>query len=181
MADTVSTLFKSIEEILRYVAPGFVAVGFLLIAFPDYQHYFPTITVGHEYVLLIMALLFGVVLNSCHSALFEDWWCWVVVACQCRTLKAHQKMRTLEEKREVRRTKTPELAAFQARHDRHGATLTFLFCASYPAFVIAGYQLWKGLDVQWPILVAGILFFVCGVASDWKYTRTDLWAANDFK
>src|SRR5262245_51134856 len=79
MPDAVSSVVGSIEDIFRYVAPGFVAVGVVAIAFPDFG--LPAVGLEDRLsVLLGMGLLAGVILNTCHTALLEDVSCWFLVA-----------------------------------------------------------------------------------------------------
>ena len=88
---------------------------------------------------------------------------------------------TLEAQREFRRTSKDERAkGFQCRHDRFGASLTFLYCASYPGLAIALYQGLMSLHVTRVSLFTGLLLLFFAIACDVGYTRRDIWAAIRF-
>ena len=191
MFDTASKFLAALEDLLRYVAPGFVGVALLLISFPTDNLPANLTAVGSSSLMLAGSVLIGVILNSCHVALLEDLFCWPVVFAyrhgarkfteKVRKSSTCQMLRELEAQREFRRTSIDERAKhFQCRHDRFGASLTFLYCASYPGLAIAFYQCLMSLYVNRVALFTGLLLLFFAVACDVNYTRRDIWAAKRF-
>jgi hypothetical protein len=191
MFDTASKFVSALEDLLRYVAPGFVGVAMILVAYPAASLPPYLLSVGPPYVLVVGGVLAGVILNSCHVAILEDLLCFLVLCAyrpfsgkltnKVEKLSSWQMLRRLEARREFRRTSSKKEAEdFQHRHDRFGATLTFLYCASYPGLAIALYQCVMHQQLSRSALLSGLFFLFFGIACDFSYTRHDMWAATHF-
>jgi hypothetical protein len=199
MSDTISNIVQGVEQILRYVAPGFVALGLFILQFPWLVDKPDAIFRVEPGIALLAGLTMGVVLNSMHVALFENLLCSLI----CRifryryvsevpeSLKDHSNRKMvldLEKQRMLRRaSEIPSVQSFQKDHDALGATLTFLYCASYPAllvFFIIVYQWWTDCVTedshQWLVFAIGALFAAAAFLCDLRYTRQDAWAVRNF-
>jgi hypothetical protein len=190
MFETASNFVAAIEDLLRYVAPGFVAVALFLVTFPSFTLPGNLTIIGAPYLVFGSGILAGVILNSCHVAILEDVFCWLVVwsyntfaptfTKKIPTSSTSLMMQVLERRREFRRSSSNERARqFQRRHDRFGASLTFLYCASYPGLIIVFYQALTSRPVSRMALITGLSFLFFAVACDATYTRRDIWAATE--
>jgi hypothetical protein len=190
MFETASKFVSALEDLLRYVAPGFVGVALILVTLPAINLPPYLLSVGPGYVLVASGVLIGVILNSCHVAILEDLLCLLVLHTCRRFLpqfpenlqgkSSRQTLLRLEEHREFRRSFSEKTKQFQNRHDRFGATLTFLYCTSYSGLAIAIYQAFR-LHLASLALLTGLFFLIFGIACDITYTRHDIWAATYFK
>ena len=193
MSTPIATLVAALEDFLRYVAPGFVAIASLMIGSPGFNNAYGALLVSQPEFLFLSGFILGVVLNSAHVAVLEDLFCFPVVWCYRRMRKAKlpaglerrstwDLMRELEIRRELRRTSNDERTVqFQRRHDRLGATLTFLYCASYPGLFV-GLAFKAGLlsSIDKRPVEAGRLLFGFAVICGFRYTSQDIWAASRF-
>jgi hypothetical protein len=187
MFETPSKFVSALEDLLRYVAPGFVGVALVLLTLPAKNLPSYLLGVNPGYLLVGSGILAGVILNSCHVAILEDLLCLLVLRTCRRFLpdfpnevwgkSSRKALLLLEERREFRRSSSEKAKQFQIRHDRFGATLTFLYCASYPGLGITIYQASR-LHLSWFALLTGLFFLVFGIACDINYTRRDIWAAT---
>jgi hypothetical protein len=181
----LTKIISSIEDVLRYVAPGFVGMALVVAAFGGSRSDIESLVSDRWTVLVVGAVLTGVILNSCHVAILEDLFCGVIIkAFWCvRTLKNKPvegvDLLSMEWERELRRTSKERLPRhFQKRHDGLGATLTFLYCSSYPGLAI-GICLMRRQDTCFePFLVIGGGFLLFAIVCDVTYTLRDLRATE---
>jgi hypothetical protein len=188
MLDKATTFLAAIEDLLRYVAPGFVGAAVFLLSFPGFTFPSNIALVGAPYLLSVSGILLGVILNGCHVAVLEDAFCLLVLFFYWLRKKHRnsyksplEMLQRLEAQRGFRRTSSKQRAKeFQRRHDRLGASLTFLYCASYPGLVVTFYQWFWSPSVSHVALLTGIIFLLFALVCDATYTRRDIWAAGEF-
>lgn len=199
MSDTIASIVEGIQQILRYVAPGFVSLGLVILQFPELMNKADSIFRAEPGTAVLAGLTMGVVLNSVHTALLENWLCilvcWIFkykyvndVPQSLKNQSARKMMMDLEKQRMLRRnSEIVPVQGVQRDHDALGATLTFLYCASYPGFLIPLiplYQGWTGsitgASIHWIVPVIGALFLVAAFLCDFRYTRQDTWVARNF-
>jgi hypothetical protein len=182
--DKAVDLLGSLEEFLRYIAPGFVGIAAILLATPALREEAIVRDLGAQLAFVGAGVLLGITINAAHVALFEDLFCLPVATVFLFGVNEKLSgwpfkfMRTLELQRELRRGSVrQEVSLLQKRNDRLGATLTFLFCSSYPLLVVGHFI--KG-NHSADIFSAGIAFFVLAVLCDVRYVWKDRWAATEF-
>ena len=189
MLDKAANFLAAIEDLLRYVAPGFVGVAVLLLSFPALALPTNIASVGTPYLISVGGVLLGVILNSCHVAVLEDAFCLLVLLVYRLFSSQHrnsdksvfQMLQRLEAQREFRRTsQNPRAEQFQRRHDRFGASLTFLYCACYPGLAVTFYEWFFSRPVNRVALLTGVFCLLFALACDVTYTRRDIWAAAEF-
>ena len=191
MNDAITGTLESIQKFLRYVAPGFVFLGLVAFIYPSALDFLEASPV----IAATLGLLAGVTLNSLHVALIEDLIAFLIYTLyrrlpllnrllleDMRTLDAMQIWREIEEQRLRRRYSADGPAQrFQSNNDSLAATLTFLYCSSYPGFLVAIFQVSRGEVVDLLALGSAVVFLLFGLACDVRYVQLELWAMGEFE
>jgi hypothetical protein len=192
--DTISKTVAGIEQFLRYVAPGFVAIAFCLWAYPAGSEVGGLSLLSGSGETLLVGIVLGVLLNSLHVAVFEDLFCLLVYSAHrfrplnarlpesLRSKGVRDIWRELEDRRLARRfANDGRESRFQKSHDGLGATLTFLYCSSYPALAICAYQLVTCTTLNCAVLGAGLGLLVAGFICDVRYTELDAYGFEKYE
>ncbi len=191
MVDAISNLIRGLEQFLRYIAPGYVALAAVLYAIPNRVPAVDQILGSYLGVAVLAGILLGVVINSIHVALIEDILCLIVhglhrfpglrsrLPADLSRVTIRKRFLVLEDARLRRRIQAEETPArrFQRVNDQLAATMTFLYCSSYPLLAVAVYEASEySTPVNPVLLAAGIGLLILGAICDVRYTQLDLWA-----
>src|SRR6185295_3840166 len=99
-------------------------------------------------------------------------------------MQEHSSMRQLlmlEVLREERRSSpSAPMRQFQVGHARLGATLTFLYCASYPCILMPLFRTQASVGARLATFAVGALLLLLGVCCDCRYTWRDVLAVRQF-
>ncbi len=194
MNDAITSTLEGIQKFLRYVAPGFVFIALLVVAYPSLFNQANDPLRASTALALAVGIIAGITLNSVHVAVLEDLLCLFVLLLyrtpllrdrlpeETRALTARANFLKMEEQRMRRRISDEGPARrFQQDNDSFAATLTFLYCSSYPGFAIAIYQCIVGDPVDGRLLLSGVIFLLVGVICDVRYVQIESWAIREFR
>ncbi len=191
MANPIESVFSQLGTILRYIASGFVAVVFVHLAKVDVpplvHHLTPELQL---WGIVVAASLLGFSIYAVSSNVIVPLVFWRIVVCLHKKVhkglipEEHRKdsvkelMHALGNQRWVRRAQKGGAAKhIQVELDKWGASMSFLYCSSYPMIVIA---LWKGIAERqctigfWGIMGTGVFLLLCAVISDYLLTEKEL-------
>ena len=196
MADAIERLLQSTETLLRYVAPGFVAM--IVVAVSDrskapewYNH-----VTANPWLGVLLAVLAGFLIYAAHRALLEDLTCMVTVAVLRRVFphevpsaltkaSSYEIVQSLPKEHLKRRASgDPFPNDVQRDLDSLGATLSFLFCSSYaaigiPLLMVTTSDLLAMDGLRAFVFVSGFVLLLLAFACDVRYMRLDLWAMRE--
>jgi len=185
MFKEIDRILSHIETLLRYAAPGFVAIMFVRIAGLTFNP-FQCISEGlYPWAITVAAVLLGVALYGVNnSVLVPLFWgraiVWLCRRC-CRWVPENLKKERVSDliymlviRRWVRRASEKQDAkCIQEQLDRWSTLLQYLYCSSYPAMVVALWlflQEYKCTFKFWIILVIGIVLLISAWISDYRIT-----------
>lgn len=195
MSDALETAFSHLETILRYVAPGFVALFVLMFAAHeppfDLFKYGPWAAVG--------AILSGILIHTIHTAFLVRIIFWFIVFVQLsigkryipnnyRSTSLWQKllatstvvwnldteiyMREASESREVK--------AIYKSMARWTANVHFLYCTSYFLILIPTFVSLANTSDLHPLFWFGWMVFVWALQSDYQLIERHFWVWQEY-
>lgn len=192
-ATIVGEIFDRMSALLRYIAPGYVAIlvaGFVrdidLKNISDNSCIF--------WAIVVIGILSGVLVYAIHMCILTRIvWCpmffWLMQFspfkkhCPYRgTEKAFALSILLDEQRWLRRfSKKPEDKAIQKELDNWGAMQSFLYCSSYAMLLTPILLNWILNDpVLWGDILRfgfmGIIVLFLALISDFRHANRELWA-----
>jgi len=190
MSDAIQTVLAGFASFLRYIASGFVGLAIFMLTCEENPI---ELASKHTEFLAVLGNLLGVSINSFHVVLLEDVAAFLMqqfwhlpylnhrlplaMRCMCPV----ERFRAIEEQRLRRRTAEDGPARrFQEQHDAFAATLTFLYCCSYPAFFVASYQPELAPEVPNYALRLGLLFLVAALLGELRFIGLDVWGASAY-
>jgi len=198
MSNVVDSVFSSLENILRYIAPGFVALFILIFvenSFSPFQHgpnsRYP------DWVNIIIAVITGFLIYSIHKSVFAHIFWRIVISLQRHLTKQRwvpdsyrlkstaQIMFDLDTERWKRRASNDkEVLSIQKELDKWSSMLNFLYCSSYPMILIP-----LGTKCMCPNFVnpcwlylfcTGLVVLLFALISECRITIREFWAVKTY-
>ena len=198
MAEAIEAALARLDTLLRYVAPGFVAVGVFLVVFPDAEPFWHGDLATAFWPWLVVACLWGVIIYGLHATLCHLLVSPLFVAWHRRRSKKGKIDRLFEKKgvletcieldiqRWQRRHLPDEKEAFQQELDKWAGLLNFLYCCSYSFLVlpcIANVRHSASDNGSWDLwlFLLGLLLLVVALVSDWRITGREMHFMRHFR
>jgi hypothetical protein len=210
MSNVIDSVLSRLETILRYIAPGFVALFAAILIVPDFNPFQDGTNAGCEpWVASLGAVLGGVAIYSIHTSsvgrVFYRIAMWFhhrqsVHARERDSYYTPESFETrsvtgamfdLDSERWRRRTiGNEETNRIQKELDKWGTLLNFLYCTSYP-FMLIPFLVWLGTKIAWVgpnyltprwwvWMLVGALLLVFGVMSDYNIIKREFWAMRTY-
>jgi hypothetical protein len=200
MGELIAKLLSGLGAILRYIAPGFVA---LLVAIWVDKCFEPFKTAGYG-AILVGASLAGFFIYSIHTGfLVRPLWCLIVLLhkkckhleClnECSQLYEEDKeesawkiMWELDTQRWKRRgSGDKKIKAVQRELDKWSELLNFLYCSGYATiFVPILIKCFRSEHTEeyWLKVAAfGVVILVFALISEWRETNRELWTSKWYR
>ena len=185
-------ILSHIDALLRYIAPGFVAL-FTLTALKgntDLLQYHPT------WAIIVLAALIGVTIYSLHTAVIVQVLGWVVIKLHLwkkdhsfvpdnySTLTVFQVSFNLDTERWVRRWSRDErVRNLQMELDKWSAMLNFLYCSSYLLMLIPLYVMVsesKPISNWWHLFCIGVFMLFLAIISSFRIINRQFWMVKTY-
>lgn len=192
LVEMLEKLLSHIDALLRYIAPGFVAL-FTLMAVKaniDLFQYYPT------WAIMVLAALIGVTIYSLHTAVIVQVLGWAVIKFHLwkkhhpfvpdnySTLSVFRVSFNLDTERWLRRSSRDErVRNLQMELDKWSAMLNFLYCSSYLLIVIPLYLVdsqSKPISNWWHLFCIGVFMLFFAIISSFRIINRQFWIVKTY-
>ena len=192
--DIVAKLFSHLEEVLRYIAPGFVALFIIALMYNPFSfadEKFPV------WAIVTIAALSGFIIYGVSTSVFNRICWWVITFLYCCVFhkgdiseaEKHKSiiasMFELDTQRWLRRaSEEPQVRSIQAQIDKWSAMLNFLYSTSYLMILLPlclhgllQYSDEPCLVNKWFLItLLGLFILICALISEYGMTKREFWA-----
>lgn len=197
MGDLLEKALSRIDTIIRYIAPGFVAL-FVILACATDIHLFQnqSNSVYPAWAIVVAAALAGVLVYSVHTGAIVHGVALLIIPLHKRYLKypeisEHRSKRSvnvmfdLDTERWLRRcSRYEEVRNIQDELDKWAAMLNFLYCSSYLMILIPLYFRFshpsKVSCYWWHLSCLGALMLLFALISSFRIITRQFWALKRY-
>ena len=202
MSDPLDKVVSSLGTILRYIAPGFVALFCLSTVSLEFSVF--EVDGVQAWAVVVGASLVGVMIYAVHNGVFIRgiWWPLIVwlhlkkkkhpfMPDRYKDKSVRDVMWELDTERWKRRSSVDtEVKTIQAQFDKWAELLNFMYCSSYAMIGLPFYtELMACLNLicskgikscRWAIPAVGLFILFCALISEYGITKRALWAAKEY-
>ncbi|UCC99534.1 MAG: hypothetical protein JSW66_06545 [Phycisphaerales bacterium] len=201
MGELIAKLLSGLGTILRYIAPGFVALLVAIWVDKDFDLFK---TPGHcshpSWAIPVAAALTGVFIYAIHVGfLVRPLWWLVVQSHKWRYLRRYSRICEKDNKRPTcyimwdldtqrwkrRASSNEEIKAVQEELDKWSALLNFLYCSGYATIVVpilVKCFRCRQAEEHWEtVSLLGFLVLAFALISEWRETNRELWATKEYR
>ena len=197
MGDILEKALSRIDTIMRYIAPGFVALFVLLTSAPNI-HLFQnqSNSVYPTWAIVVAAALAGVLVYSVHTGAIVHGVALLIIPLHKRYLKYPEVseyrskqslnvMFDLDSERWLRRCSPhEEVRKIQGELDKWAAMLNFLYCSSYLMILIPSYLRFSYPSMVscywWHLSCLGVLMLLFALISSFRIITRQFWALKTY-
>jgi len=200
MSEITESVLSRLDAVLRYIAPGFVALFVVVAVQNGLDSHWTNAFGGSVWPAVLLAALLGVMVYSIHTSIIVRviWfvivlfhrilpWSWWIPERFQRDFQTKMStgrvMFDLDTERWQRRASDDrEVKAVQGELNKWAAMLNYLYCSSYPAILLPILLKCNGVAKgNWCLVLGvGIMLLLCAVISDWRITLREFWAADKY-
>ena len=196
MVDVIDKILSRIDIILRYIAPGFVAL-FVLLASAPCIRLFQNQSVYPTWTVVLAAALVGVLVYSVHTGATVHGFAFLIIFLYKRYLKypgvpdEYQSKRSINvmfdldtERWLLRNSPDKKVQGIQSELDSWSAMLNFLYCSSYLIVLIPLYLRFSYPSeiscYWWHLFCLGVLTLIFALISSFRIITRQFWAVKTY-